>query len=236
MDANPYFAGSPKTPYIANLLDGAAIAGIVPGLSASAILEGLDIPANAVGAIVFTAIDFPPLLYNSSNATALLYLNLSGAALRNMKMGAGEANYSAALKQFGWVKDPRFGGIGATSLMELPADAVYATLTAGQLDELDNLSASATSAGVSAVRNNQVIQLDEVLFLLLGSPSCLGDLNHDGYVDDSDFALFSRDYNLMLCEDAAMPTGCPADLNGDGFVDDADFSVFVVAYNAKICE
>lgn len=65
--------------------------------------------------------------------------------------------------------------------------------------------------------------------------SCPGDLNNDGYVDDSDFVIFAFAYNILDCGDPSMPVGCPADLNGDGFVDDADFVVFVGAYNELIC-
>lgn len=65
---------------------------------------------------------------------------------------------------------------------------------------------------------------------------CVGDLNHDGLVDDSDFVVFAGAYNVLDCGDSAMPVGCPADLNGDGFVDDGDFVVFAGAYNRLLCE
>lgn len=64
---------------------------------------------------------------------------------------------------------------------------------------------------------------------------CPGDLNGDGIVDDSDFALFAAAYNLLDCNDSQMPPGCPADLNHDGFVDDADFVLFANAYDALLC-
>ncbi|MBX3390210.1 MAG: hypothetical protein KF691_12250 [Phycisphaeraceae bacterium] len=70
--------------------------------------------------------------------------------------------------------------------------------------------------------------------ILIGA-ACPGDLNHDGFVDDSDFVIFVGAYNILDCADPGMPAGCPADLNGDGFVDDADFVVFVVAYNNLVC-
>lgn len=65
---------------------------------------------------------------------------------------------------------------------------------------------------------------------------CSGDLNQDALVDDSDFATFAPQYDLLLCADAMMPAGCPSDFNLDGFVDDDDFRIFVGAYNALICE
>ncbi|MGH7242419.1 MAG: dockerin type I domain-containing protein [Phycisphaerales bacterium] len=66
-------------------------------------------------------------------------------------------------------------------------------------------------------------------------PTCVGDLNNDGLVDDSDFVIFVGAYNLLDCADPSMAPGCPADLNRDGFVDDSDFVLFVGAYNELIC-
>lgn len=66
-------------------------------------------------------------------------------------------------------------------------------------------------------------------------PTCPGDLNLDGQVDDADFAVFAWAYNELDCASPAMPPGCPADLDHDGYVDDADFVVFAVAYNALLC-
>ncbi|MGH7244086.1 MAG: hypothetical protein ACREJD_11760 [Phycisphaerales bacterium] len=54
-------------------------------------------------------------------------------------------------------------------------------------------------------------------------------------VEDADFVDFVAAYNILACDDPAMPVGCPADLNGDGFVDDEDFVLFVGAYNALVC-
>lgn len=65
--------------------------------------------------------------------------------------------------------------------------------------------------------------------------ACPGDLNGDGYVDDSDFVQFASAYDLFDCADPSMPAGCAADLNGDGYVDDSDFVLFASAYDAFIC-
>lgn len=64
---------------------------------------------------------------------------------------------------------------------------------------------------------------------------CLGDFNLDGFVDDADFIVFVFAYNLLVCNDPAMPAGCPADLNGDTFVDDIDFTIFVQSYDLPVC-
>ncbi|MBL8886938.1 MAG: hypothetical protein JNK16_09770 [Phycisphaerales bacterium] len=73
------------------------------------------------------------------------------------------------------------------------------------------------------------------LSITLGAPPCPGDLNADGFVDDSDFVLFAAAYDLLDCADPAMPPGCPADLNADSTVDDSDFVSFVGAYDSLIC-
>lgn len=65
--------------------------------------------------------------------------------------------------------------------------------------------------------------------------ACPGDLNNDGFVDDSDFVLFAAAYDLLDCNDPSMPVGCPADLNDDGIVEDSDFVIFATAYDAFIC-
>ena len=65
--------------------------------------------------------------------------------------------------------------------------------------------------------------------------TCPCDLDHDSVVDDSDFLLFVKAYNILDCTDPAMPLGCPADFNTDSLVDDADFIKFVAAYNNLIC-
>jgi hypothetical protein len=66
-------------------------------------------------------------------------------------------------------------------------------------------------------------------------PTCAGDLNADGFVDDSDFVIFAGAYNLLDCADLSMPAGCPSDLNFDSFVDDTDFVTFAAAYNELLC-
>ncbi|MBL8877275.1 MAG: hypothetical protein JNM86_15905 [Phycisphaerae bacterium] len=66
-------------------------------------------------------------------------------------------------------------------------------------------------------------------------PTCIGDLNYDGFVDDADFVLFVPAYDLLDCADSSMPAGCPADFNRDNLVDDADFVLFVAAYNELLC-
>ncbi|MFO0861109.1 MAG: hypothetical protein U0570_11165 [Phycisphaerales bacterium] len=82
----------------------------------------------------------------------------------------------------------------------------------------------------------EIIGFDRVTSApLITRPNCVGDLNADGFVDDSDFVLFVVGYDILDCADPAMPADCPADLNRDGFVDDSDFVLFVAAYNELLC-
>ena len=65
--------------------------------------------------------------------------------------------------------------------------------------------------------------------------TCVGDLNGDNVVDDSDFQIFASAYDLLLCSDPVMPVGCPSDFNSDAVVDDSDFILFVGAYDRLLC-
>lgn len=72
-------------------------------------------------------------------------------------------------------------------------------------------------------------------WITLDGGPCVADLNGDRLVDDVDFTMFAAAYNVLVCEDPAMPINCPADLNRDGLVDDGDFQVFAAAYNDLLC-
>src|SRR5262245_24841670 len=63
------------------------------------------------------------------------------------------------------------------------------------------------------------------------NPADAADLDLDGFIGDSDFLVFSLQYDVMECSSPAMPEDCCADLNHDGLVDDADFVIFVREYN-----
>lgn len=63
-------------------------------------------------------------------------------------------------------------------------------------------------------------------FVYLVRP-CSGDFNFDGYVDDSDFTIFTTAYDFLITPSC--------DLNGDLTTDDADFSIFVQNYDYLIC-
>ncbi|MBS0191040.1 MAG: right-handed parallel beta-helix repeat-containing protein [Phycisphaerales bacterium] len=57
--------------------------------------------------------------------------------------------------------------------------------------------------------------------------TCTGDLNKDGFVDDSDFVLFAGAYNNF--------TDRFGDFNADLLTDDSDFVIFAGAYDVLVC-
>lgn len=61
---------------------------------------------------------------------------------------------------------------------------------------------------------------------------CAADLTRDGFVNDSDFVIFTQSYEKLFCG-GSIP--CEADFNLDGFVDDLDFVIFVSQYDQLIC-
>ncbi|MBL8887294.1 MAG: S8 family serine peptidase [Phycisphaerales bacterium] len=67
---------------------------------------------------------------------------------------------------------------------------------------------------------------------LYGRAVCRGDLNADGFVDDSDFVTFVGFYNELVTPGGAWTGG---DFNGDDSTDDADFVTFANSYDALIC-
>ncbi len=95
----------------------------------------------------------------------------------------------------------------------------------------DNIVPVAFPAG----RQIQVTYSPTSVVVTLVANGCVGDLNHDGLVDDADFSIFVIAYNTLDCADPSMPAGCPADFNSDGVVDDADFVIFVPAYDNLLC-
>lgn len=83
--------------------------------------------------------------------------------------------------------------------------------------------------------SNGLISGDYDNFAFTFSRNCRADMNLDGVVDDADFLVFVRGYDLLDCADPAMGPGCAGDLDSDHAVDDADFQVFVAAYDVLLC-
>jgi len=90
--------------------------------------------------------------------------------------------------------------------------------------------ASTTNAADYAITTGAAVVTNNARVSFTVKAPCPGDLNGDGFVDDSDFVIFASAYDALLCG-----SPCPADLNGDAFVDDSDFVLFAAAYDALIC-
>jgi len=136
-----------------------------------------------------------------------------------------------------------FDGSNAVAyIAPLPPDFGSVTIPAGTLARGHNyvavlyFSSRIQTATPEFNGTTEIIGFDRITSApLITRRACVGDLNSDGLVDDSDFVLFVVGYNLLDCADPAMPAGCLADLNVDGSVDDADFVIFVPAYNDLVC-
>ncbi|MBX3380018.1 MAG: hypothetical protein KF805_07970 [Phycisphaeraceae bacterium] len=107
----------------------------------------------------------------------------------------------------------------------------HATLSQFGWGGISNIYFNGAPVGGSTISSGTGIDWTQPI---VGTP-CAGDLNNDGFVEDSDFVIFLAAYNILDCADPSMPAGCPADFNNDNFVDDADFVIFVAAYNNLLC-
>lgn len=105
------------------------------------------------------------------------------------------------------------------------------------------LSVGIDAAGIASFSMANIVltptSVGGVLFdsgsvVITALPSCPGDFDCSGLVDDSDFVIFAVQYEQFVCS-APGPVACPADLSGDGFIDDTDFVTFAAAYEAFTC-
>lgn len=241
--ASPYVYGGPTVPYIAGLEGGAAIGGIVPNLTPAMVLGAQQVPANTIAAMVLVETELPGIVYDRSKYRALLFLNMApSTTVQLFFMGLGGNQHSSLLRTFGWANDPRFNDVTVqpqtiTSL----GNSVYMTLVpAGQLNQhiakMRIVTPSPTpGAGDEIGKESTDFGVGFGRMITLQKRVCVGDLNGDQLVDDSDFSIFVVAYDILDCGAPGMAPDCPADLNHDGFVDDADFSLFVVAYDALVC-
>ena len=126
-EANPLIAGSPETPFIPNLLDGADIFGITT-LTRGDITQLTNAPANAEAALLLLAAGPPGLDASFDGFDLLLLANLTNSALTLPRLGVGQAGLLVPLQTGGTASNPQFGGSGRQTLDALPGNAVYALL------------------------------------------------------------------------------------------------------------
>ncbi|MBS0187916.1 MAG: hypothetical protein JSS51_07595 [Planctomycetes bacterium] len=108
-------------------------------------------------------------------------------------------------------------------------------VTVDHESDYDDLVAMQAANGLSIGDNGYIPEADLNLdgtidasdFAILRVLGCPADYTYDGIVDDSDFTIFANAYNTL--------TSSVGDFNGDGLTDDADFSYFVMAYDDTLC-
>jgi len=143
----------------------------------------------------------------------------SGNTSKTLTIATGGVN------SFQWRKNSTPLANGATGTGSTISGVSNASLVISNISPLDEGMYDCVLVNTCGTRTTDPVHVFQ----------CVGDINCDHYVDDADFALFAAAYNLLICEDPAMPAGCPADLNRDALVDDADFSMFAAGYDALVC-
>ncbi|MBY0111387.1 MAG: hypothetical protein K2Y21_01095 [Phycisphaerales bacterium] len=141
------------------------------------------------------------------------------------------AVFNPFLNTFGLSYGPNYNGIGGEFSIGVPHP-----LFVGVQSMYHNNGNTVTDLVPGDSRQSIILTKNGAgLIGVYVSNSCVGDINTDGVVDDTDFTIFAAAYNILDCADPAMPSGCPADLNADGVVDDLDFVAFAAAYNDLVC-
>jgi len=154
----------------------------------------------------------------------------------NAAAASGYANVSYQWKRNGVAISDGPGGAsagggtvsGASGTLGSPSDGASVTLTIAAVQ--------ASDAGAYTIEFDNTCNAATSSIATVSVNTCPGDLNADGFVNDTDFGIFSTAYDTLMCNAASMPIGCLSDWNGDSVVDDADFQVFVGAYAAMVCE
>lgn len=124
---------------------------------------------------------------------------------------------------------------GATASLSRNMEPFWNVTQSVVLDEV--LPAGYYELSVGAVVQSNASAAFRVLGRFVPAGSCLCDLNADGLVDDTDFAVFAHQYEAAICS-FLIPEpvqACAADFTFDFVVDDDDFVVFAAAYDALVC-
>lgn len=188
---------------------------------------------NANGGAILNV--FSSTFYNNSASSGSVLAGVpASASFRNCVFNGtgGAAGYfaTAVSVQHSVVPGgmPGTGNI-ATAATFVNAPAANFRLAPGSsgIDTGSNAVASAIAADFDL--NPRVLNgtVDMGAYEFVAS-TCTGDLNKDGFVDDSDFVRFAEAYNNLLDR--------RGDFTADLLTDDADFVVFADAYNTLICQ
>ncbi|MCW5625793.1 MAG: hypothetical protein KIT73_13865, partial [Burkholderiales bacterium] len=128
--ANPFLASNAATPYLPDLQGGAAPYGLLAVTAQQLFKDAVfdSAPADAAMAVVRVDAAVLGLTDEYNGYDLLLFANLTGDAIAVPKLGIGDLGHETALLLGNFATLAQFGGAGATTLDELGAYGVYATL------------------------------------------------------------------------------------------------------------
>lgn len=184
---NPFIRGGVETPFLPDLLDGAALFGLLDGVDTrdaffTPFLD--DLQGDPLAALLRLPSGPGPLYAHSFFGFDWVFLlNLGYSPLEHPLLGIDPAQTDSAfltpLTLGGWRRDLAFGGDGDVILRELDAFAVYATLTPSD-GTLFNLSLNGAQSSTELKLGQPVffgaasVPLPASGWLLLGGLAAIG--------------------------------------------------------------
>lgn len=188
---------------------------VLTGTLVNATMTDTEVAADVVGLSL--------LLRDRTTKFALLTINMSQG-----EFDLSRPNSTPSARWTGLLIDS-----GPAVVTFVPGPLMQAALPGGILLG-DSFQIRVDGPGVSPLQNGAVSFIRGNAYFSASARLdffCRADLNDDGYVDDSDFVVFTQSYEAMDCGTVF----CRADLDDDGDVDDADFVLFSRAYDQFEC-
>ena len=124
-----------------------------------------------------------------------------------------------AVDDFGTIPNCALSSVSTSSITETSAN-VQETSVNAQTTSATSINTSVSALTTEAKKSEKCIT----------PPACPGDFDHDGDVDGTDLAVFSRDFGRTDCN-----SDCMADFDSDGDVDGTDLSVFSKNFGRTDC-
>lgn len=213
--SNPHYLGSPDTPTIPGLTDGAEAYGLLPMASIELPFLAASAPSGAVAAL--HRFDTGPSDFGIDwhGYDLLLFANLSDSPISNPTLGIGTAGHASSLMAGGYTRDTLFGGTGAVSLATIDGHAVYGTLVPEPLTEDINIGGFENFAFGESLANGETLYLTESSFssiadasvglgvstgVLPGGPNNVGGLEF-AFEDVTSAGAFTSDFQLVQPSD-----------------------------------
>jgi hypothetical protein len=221
-DINPFIDVLGTTTFnIAGLQNGADVYGIVNNVSASdtffdSVRSGA--PADAVAALVRTNVG--PTGDDYLGQDHLLLVNLTEASLNSPMLGLSTpgGTFSLPLLERGFANHPAFGGGGAVTLSELPANGVYATLVGAS--EILDVAVGVNGFAMTGIAFGTL----NVVYLVPPTIVLAGDYNNDGTVNAADYTVWRN--NL------GQPAGTLPNDSVGGVIDHDQYDLWKTTYGS----